>query len=52
MAEVTRSTPSEATFLVPADLMPGSYILEIRTRFNQKNLRTGQLEQTLTVPAL
>lgn len=52
MEEVIRSTPSEATFLVPADLAPGDYILEVRTRFNQKNLRTGQLEQTLTVPAL
>jgi len=49
--EVTRSTPSEATFLVPPDLAPGDYTLEVRTRVNQKNLRTGQLEQILTVPA-
>jgi hypothetical protein len=49
--EVTRSTGSEATFLVPADLTAGDYILEVRTRLTQKNLRTGQLEQILTVPA-
>ena len=49
--EVTRTTASEATFLVPPDLVPGDYILEVRTRLSQKNLRAGQLEQVLTVAA-
>lgn len=49
--EVTRSTPSEATFLVPPDLPPGDYILEVRAQVTKNSIRSGQLEQYLTVPA-
>lgn len=40
--------PGSIIFMVPADLAPGEYELEVRVRFEAK-LRAGQLPDMLTV---
>lgn len=38
-----------STFLAPAELTPGQYSLEVRSKLGQSSLRTGQYIKTLTV---
>lgn len=47
--EFARIVPKEITFRVPDNLSPGLYKLEVRARYRQSSLRTGQLETVLTV---
>lgn len=46
---ILRNTGRELSFLVPAQLKPGDYSVEVRARYGTENLRSGRLEQTLTV---
>ncbi|MCB9109117.1 MAG: DUF4469 domain-containing protein [Anaerolineales bacterium] len=45
---VATNTSKELIFLVPADLPPGAYRVEVRARFG-KHLRSGQLRDVLMV---
>ena len=47
--EFTRVTPKEITFRVPDTLSPGLYKLEVRAKYGKSGLRTGELEDVLTV---
>lgn len=47
--EFTRITPKELTFRVPDNLTSGSYKLEVRAKYGKSGLRTGELEEVLTV---
>ena len=47
--EFTRIAPKEITFRVPDDLNPGHYKLEVRAKYRKSSLRTGELEDVLTV---
>ncbi len=46
---IGKNTPRELIFLVPAGLAPGDYTLEVRSLFGQNSIRTGALEEPLTV---
>ena len=47
--EFTRVTPKEITFRTPDTLSPGLYKLEVRAKYGKSGLRTGELEDVLTV---
>lgn len=46
---ISHNTGGQLTFLVPAELAPGDYSLEVRANVSSGSLRTGTLEATLTV---
>ena len=46
---ILRNTGRELSFLVPAQLKSGDYTVEVRARYGTERLRSGRLEQTLTV---
>jgi hypothetical protein len=46
---VGKNTATELMFLVPADLAPGDYSLEVRGNFGPETLRVGRLNAILTV---
>jgi hypothetical protein len=46
---VGKNGPSELMFLVPPDLTPGDYNLEVRSTMGNGTVRTGVLAETLTV---
>jgi len=46
---ILRNTGRELSFLVPAQLKPGDFTVEVRARYGSERLRSGRLEQTLTV---
>lgn len=46
---VGRNTSVDLMFLVPTNLLPGDYTLEIRSTLNSGSLRTGSLNVSLTV---
>lgn len=46
---VGKNTSTELMFLVPANLYPGDYSLEVRTMLNSSSLRSGSLNAALTV---
>lgn len=48
--EIGRNKKREQIFLVPPDLPPGTYLLEVRAVFGRHSLRTGQLRRVLIVP--
>jgi hypothetical protein len=47
--DIARLTNGEIIFRVPDDLAAGYYKVEVRRRFGQTSLRTGRLEEELTV---
>ncbi|MCB9105815.1 MAG: DUF4469 domain-containing protein [Anaerolineales bacterium] len=47
--EFTRVTPKEITFRVPDNLSPGLYKLRVQAKYGKSGLRTGELEDVLTV---
>ena len=50
LTKLLHNKPSELTFIVPTDLPPGRYQLEVRAQTRPKTpIRTGQLPYTLTV---
>lgn len=49
IAVVGRNKGRELLFMVPADLAAGAYALEVKARFGTTKLRTGSLEQILSV---
>ena len=46
---ILRNTGRELSFLMPAPLKAGDYTVEVRARYGSERLRSGRLEQTLTV---
>ena len=46
---ILRNTNRELSFLVPAGLHPGSYMVEVRVRYGSERIRSGRLEQILAV---
>jgi hypothetical protein len=48
---IAKNVYSELIFLVPANLSPGTYRLQVRALFNQSDLRAGHLGQKLTITA-
>lgn len=44
-----RNTPSELMFMIPGELTPGEYRLEVRSAMSNGKLFTGVLEEPLTV---
>lgn len=46
---VGRNMPNELIFLTPPGLTPGQYRLEVRACFGPNHLRSGQLQELLTV---
>jgi hypothetical protein len=49
---IGKRTAREVVFMVPPDLTPGEYTLQVRVRFGQdEHLVVGVLRQKLTVPA-
>ena len=47
--EFARIAPQKITFRVPDTLSPGLYKLEVRAKYGKSGLRTGELEDVLTV---
>ncbi|HRV92722.1 MAG TPA: DNA-binding domain-containing protein [Anaerolineae bacterium] len=47
--EISLVTPTKIIFRVPDDLLPGPYRIEVRAVFGKEDLRSGILNQTLTV---
>ncbi|MCB9100077.1 MAG: DUF4469 domain-containing protein [Anaerolineales bacterium] len=47
--EISLVIPSKIIFRVPDDLLPGPYRIEVRAVFGKEDLRSGILNQTLTV---
>jgi len=47
---ILRNTARELIFLVPGDLPPGQYQVQVRARFGNETIRTGTYEQLLVVP--
>jgi hypothetical protein len=47
---ILRNTARELIFLVPGDLPPGEYQVQVRARFGNETIRTGTYEQMLVVP--
>ena len=48
---IAKNVYSELIFLVPANLSPGAYRLQVRALFNQSDLRADHLGQKLTITA-
>jgi hypothetical protein len=46
---VNRNTAKEISFLAPAELSPGEYSLEVRSKLGQSTLRTGKYIKNVTV---
>jgi hypothetical protein len=46
---VSKNTGTELMFLIPVNLTPGEYTLEVRSNLGQSPLRTGRLEASLIV---
>ncbi|MCB0211479.1 MAG: DUF4469 domain-containing protein [Anaerolineae bacterium] len=44
-----QNTPRELIFLIPTTLVAGQYTLEVKARYGNDNIRTGILEDSLTV---
>jgi hypothetical protein len=49
VSQVGHNTSRKLIFLVPADLSPGTYRLEVRAVFGRDTLRSGELQQVLYV---
>jgi hypothetical protein len=48
---IIRNKPSQLIFMIPANLPPGSYSIEVRAVFGDKGaVRTGTLPAKVTVP--
>ena len=43
--------PRSLVFMIPAELAPGAYRLEVRVRVDEETLSSGRLKQVLTVTA-
>lgn len=48
--DVGHNKGRKLVFVVPADLPPGAYRLEVRARFGRHTVRAGQLSKVLVVP--
>lgn len=52
VTRMVKNKPSELLFFVPDELIPGSYLLEVRTvLYKRKAISVGRLNHTLTVTA-
>jgi hypothetical protein len=40
--------PGSLVFMIPAELAPGAYRLEVRVRVDEETLSSGRLKRTLT----
>jgi hypothetical protein len=49
VSQVGHNTSRQLLFLIPPDLSPGAYRLEVRAVFGLDQLRTGRLQQVLLV---